>query len=124
MSDQSSAQTPNEVSMEVLHKEVNDIKEKITDMDRDLAGDRKDIGNMRVKMASIEQKQTEISDEISRYQTKVQDAVHYAVEAEIAPMRKQMNQMQETLNGFVNDKKKIIYFNPPHFQFLQKLKFW
>ncbi len=99
-------------SIEELDRKLVKLQDHQNDIERDMATDRKDLGNMRIDMGKFSQQIEEMRGEVTRLQTKTQDAIHAAVQNEMEPVRKQMNQMQETLGSFVESKKKIIYFQP------------
>ncbi len=110
-------------AMKQLHTKVDTLQNNISDIDRDLANDRKDIDQMKLEMANIVGQQKVIMQEIARLGTKTQDAVHGAVEKELSPFRDDMKKMSSILNRFVDQKKKLIYFQPES-PFWKRLLFW
>lgn len=111
-------------SVQELDNKLSKLQDNVSDIDRDMAQDRKDLGDMRIAMGTLKQQMEEMRSEVARLQTKTQDAIRISVQAEMSPIHKQIDELQKTLESFVIDKKKIIYFNPQRsslFQFISKL---
>lgn len=73
------------------------MEEALSRIDRDMASDRKDIGEWKIELSSVKESIKENTIMLSRLQVKTKDGIKDAIADTIEPMQDQLDQ-------FVNKK--------------------
>lgn len=98
----------------VLAKKVNDVDEKVSRLDRDMADDRNSMGAFQVRLGAVEAQQKQTLESLHTIDKRIKDGIRDGVEAAMKPVLKQMGEMQLQLDEFTQKKVlvKTINVNP------------
>lgn len=88
-----------DIQFEVLAKKVNEVDEKLSRLDRDMATDRDGMDQFKVELSQVKDQQRQLLERITKMDRKMKEAVADAVTQAIAPL-------SELLEEF--NKKKIL----------------
>ena len=94
----------NDEKYNVLFKAIQGCRDEIAEIDRDLEGDRRELQNFQVNMATLKEEVAQLrkalSTNVQRVQDKVQDVVDPAVE-QVDKLRKE-----------IKNKKTMVFRKP------------
>lgn len=88
-----------DVQFEVITKKVNEVDEKLSRLDRDMATDRDGMDQFKVELSAVKEQQRQILDRVTKLDKRMKEAVADAVAQAIAPL----NELLEEFN-----RKKVL----------------
>lgn len=81
-----------EVQFEVLAHKINEVDEKLSRVDRDMANDRNNMDQFKVELAAVKEQQRQLLDRQTKMETRIKDGIRDAVLEAVAPMKKQLDE--------------------------------
>ena len=81
-----------EVQFEVLAHKINEVDEKLSRVDRDMANDRNNMDQFKVELAAVKEQQRQLLDRQTKMETRIKDGIRDAVLEAVAPMQRQLDE--------------------------------
>lgn len=81
-----------DVQFEVLANKINEVDEKLSRVDRDMANDRNNLDHFKVELAAVKEQQKQLMDRQTKMETRIKDGIRDAVLEAIGPMQRQLDE--------------------------------
>lgn len=81
-----------EVQFEVLAHKINEVDEKLSRVDRDMANDRNNMDQFKVELAAVKEQQRQLLDRQTKMETRIKDGIRDAVLEAVSPMQRQLDE--------------------------------